>query len=127
MNNDHAKSSKDINQKAAVYCTFIKDNLNDMIDQLNSLTVHHEECNELVVNVDSQKNEAIQYSLKQVARSFRTMFRTIVPRPARGYLKWIYDDDDSDEESDEDCEPRVSVGIYLHFRDNGSVCSGTFN
>ena len=111
-----ANNSEEVNQKAISDYEFIEEKLKEHSDKLNALISHHEECTELVGNVDDHKNEALQYSLNQVAASFRTIFRTIVPRPAKGFMKWVYDDCDSDSEDEEDDgEPKVT--IYFLFLD----------
>lgn len=87
------------------------DNLNEKLYRYNE---NQMECVELVESVDSQKNDAIQYSLMQVAKAFRSTFRTLVPPPAIGYLDWIYGDDDDDSGSEIDEEPRASHSIQLN-------------
>lgn len=67
-------------------------------------------CN-LLDAVDDHSNEAVQYSLMQVAKSFPNVLRSLVPS-AIGRLEWSYDEqeDDSSFEEDEE-EPRVSYLI----------------
>ncbi len=85
-------------------CAFTKEKLGELNDRMIRLKSSHANCIDLINCVKSQKNDAIQYSLMQVARSFRSMFKTLVPSPGIGYLKWTYDDYDSESDSEEEDE-----------------------
>jgi hypothetical protein len=90
-------------------CAFTKEKLGELTDRMIRLRSSHAKCIDLITYVKSLKNDAIQYSLVQVARSFRSMFKTLVPSPGIGYLKWTYDDCDSESDSEEEDEPRASI------------------
>ena len=112
------RNKKGINHAAPINFQFMKEMLEKDKDMLEEMKTGQGKCEELIEGVDSQKNGAIQYSLMQIAKSFRIMFRTLVPLPATGNLKWIYNDDDSDSESEEDDdEPRVNNSFIGHTTD----------
>lgn len=111
--NDRLKGHKKINQQATLEYAVCKNTLDDLNRVLYRLNEDQMDCVDLIESVESQKNDAIQYSLMQVARGFRSMFRTLVPFPAIGYMEWIYGDDD-DSGSDLDAEdPRASYSVHL--------------
>ena len=106
---DQLKRFKGVNQKATVDYAFTKEKLGDLNDRMIRLKSSHANCIDLITNLKSKKNDAIQYSLMQVAKSFRSMFRTLVPSPGIGYLKWTYHDCDSESDSEEEVEPKASI------------------
>ena len=51
---------------------------------------------ELLETVETQKDAALQYTLKTVAKNLREILKTIV-YPGRGFVRWVYDNDVDDE------------------------------
>lgn len=101
------KGFKNVNQKAAMEYAMTRENVENLSNQMNRMKRSHDNCRDLNENVEKTKNDSVVYSFMQVARSFRNMFRTLVPRPGIGYLKWTYDDSESDDEGED--EPQASI------------------
>lgn len=72
---------------------FLQEKLEDFQEKLACHEENSSRCEELVVTVDTQKDAALQYTLKTVAKNFREILKTIV-HPGRGFVKWIYGDND---------------------------------
>ncbi len=64
---------------------------------------------EPLANVEAEKNEFVQYSLKQIPENFSLVFEKIVSKPGWGKIGWVYDELDRPlEDNDEDAEVLVS-------------------
>lgn len=57
-------------------------------------------CQDLSEFKEIQKDDALTFSLMQVANSFHKMFKVLVPNSQGGRLKWVYEDEDSDTEDE---------------------------
>ncbi|XP_057366542.1 structural maintenance of chromosomes protein 3-like [Daphnia carinata] len=125
---DELKRFEGVNQKAPLDYAFTAEKLEDLKEQMVRLKNGHRQCIELIKNVDSTKNNAIQYSLMQVARSFRRMFKTLVPSPGIGHLKWTCDGQESDSDSENEGEPQIpdvdritGVAVKVSFSNTTSI------
>nr|CAH0113588.1 unnamed protein product [Daphnia galeata] len=73
------KGFKNVNQKAAMEYAMTRENLENLSNQMNRMKRSHDNCRDLNENVEKTKNDSVVYSFMQVARSFRNMFRTLIP------------------------------------------------
>lgn len=113
---DQLKVLKGVNQKAVVTYTFTQEKLKDMKGKMVHFNNSHRRCLELVQNVEDMKSSAIQYSLMQVARAFRQMFKTMVPRPGIGHLRWTYGSNGGDSDDEDENVPQANIFVSVfHF------------
>lgn len=104
---------QDVNQNAKIDYTFKREKMTELNENLKTFKRNHEQCRELIGSVDDQRNGALEYSLKQVATSFRTIMGTILTPPAKGYLSWCYDNRNLDEECEEFDEEESEASLNL--------------
>jgi len=109
--NNKLKGFKEVNQKASMDAARCKEILDLIKKNLKKFSDNQDGCKDLMDRVDSKRDDALQYSLKTVAKNFKEVFRTIA-HPGRGYLGWIYDDD---LDMDDDVEEDLRVRFILHF------------
>ena len=109
--NNKLKGFKEVNQKATMEAAYCKELLELIKKNLKKFSDNQDGCKDLMDRVDSKRDDALQYSLKTVAKNFKEVFRTIA-YPGRGYLGWIYDDD---LDMDDDVEEDLRVRFYFYF------------
>ena len=87
---------KQINHSAVMENDFFEGKLKEYRKNLLSREGNSAKCEELLETVETQKDAALQYTLKTVAKNFREIMKTIV-HPGRGFVRWVYDNDVDDE------------------------------
>lgn len=81
----------------------------------NKLVVDFYKCQELVESVKEQKNNALAFSLMQVAKAFKEMFKKLVPSSGAGYLKWIFNENYTDRDEDDDDDEILVSHMHITF------------
>ncbi|KAI9562834.1 structural maintence of chromosome protein 3 [Daphnia sinensis] len=102
------KSFKGVDRSAELNCADAAKKLTEMKKEMLRFKNDHSRCEELIRNVEFAKNKAIECALELVSKRFREMFQTLVPFPGIGYIKWTYDGEENESDSENEGEPQAS-------------------
>ncbi|KAI9562752.1 structural maintence of chromosome protein 3 [Daphnia sinensis] len=101
------KSFKGVDRSAELNCADAAKKLTEMKKEMLRFKNDHSRCEELIRNVEFAKNKAIECALELVSKRFREMFQTLVPFPGIGYIKWTYDGEENESDSENEGEPQI--------------------
>ena len=119
--NDALKKYKHVNKKAFEQYNNFTAQRNDLTKRRKELDDSQASIQDLVEVLDQRKDEAIEWTFKQVSKEFASIFERLVPA-GRGRLviqrktdQRMREDDDSDDEPRESVENYTGVGISVSF------------
>ena len=120
--NDKLKRFGKVNRRAVIEYTSKKEKLDMLNRKLPRRAEDVAKTEETLDAVEAERNECVQFSLRQIAENFSSVFGDIVPWPGRAKLRWIRDDDrqssdDDDSESSDDSGSVISVTKLRFLRD----------
>lgn len=105
--NDELSKYSHINKKAMEQYNIFTKQREELDQRRKELETSHESIENLIKNLELQKDEAIRKSFKQVARSFHDIFEKLVPLGV-GHL--VMQRKDEEENSDSDADVDMDLG-----------------
>lgn len=121
--NHHLKKYNHVNKKALDQFLNFSEQREKLCNRKEELDIGDEKIRELMQNLEMKKVEAIQFTFRQVAKYFNTVFKKLVPQGC-GHLVLKTKDSDGRVEVDSEVassDEFIGIGIRVSFLSNSEA------